>query len=143
TRIHSRNEEQCAGGQCQREADMRIKVVLLILVTTVIGGLVCLVLSPFLSPAWAALVVGIFIWAGAAAVCALALKALSRANDFWQALAVMWRPLALVLAGAFLLFFNDQGRELGVSLMIDDHGWRGFVFLFFALIYWALNNWHS
>jgi heme exporter protein D len=122
---------------------MRIKVLLLILVATVIGGPVCLVLRPFLSPAWAVLVVGIFIWAGVAAVGALALKALSRANDFWQALAAMWRPLTLVLAGAFLLFFNDQGRELGVSLMIDDHGWLGFVFLFFALIYWALNNWHS
>jgi hypothetical protein len=122
---------------------MRIKVILLILVATVIGGLVCLVLSPFLPPASAALVVGIFIWAGVAAVCALATEALSKANDFWQALAAMWRPLALVLTGAFLLFFNDQGRELGVSLMIDDHGWPSFVFLFFALIYWGLNNWHS
>jgi heme exporter protein D len=87
------------------------------------------------------LVVGIFIWAGAAAACALALMSLSIANEFWQALAAMWRPLALVLAGAYLLFFNDQGRELGA--MIDDYGWLGFVFLFFALIYWALNNWHS
>jgi hypothetical protein len=34
----------------------------------------------------------------------------------------MWRPLAPLLTGAFLLFFNDQGRELGVSLMIDDDG---------------------
>jgi heme exporter protein D len=122
---------------------MRIKILLLILATTLIGGLACSVLSSFLPPDSAALVVGIFIWAGVAAVCALALEALSKANDFWRALAAMWRPLALVLAGAFLLFFNDQGRELGVSLMIDDHGWHGFVFLFFALIYWALNNWHS
>jgi heme exporter protein D len=122
---------------------MRVKVLLLILAATVIGGFVCVALSPFLSPAWAALVVGVFIWAGVAVVCMLVLTALSKANDFWQALAAMWRPLALVLAGAFLLFFNDQGRELGVSLMIDDHGWLGFVFLFFALIYWALNNWHS
>jgi hypothetical protein len=100
----------------------------------------------FLSPAetsWTAFVLGLFIWAGAAALCALALKVLSRANDFWQALAAMWRPLALVLAGAFLLFFNDQGRELGVSLMIDDEGKLRFVFLFLALIYWGLNNWHS
>jgi hypothetical protein len=122
---------------------MRNKVPLLILIATMIAGLVCLVLRPSHLPAWAALIVGIFIWAGVAAACALALKALSGANDFWQALAAMWRPLALVLAGAYLLFFNDQGRELGVSLMIDDHGRRGFVFLFFALIYWALNNWHS
>src|SRR6516164_1244672 len=111
-----------------------------------IVGLVCWGLRAFLSPAetsWTAFILGIFIWAGAAALCALVLKALSRANDFWQALAAMWRPLALVLAGAFLLFFNDQGRELGVSLMIDDEGKLRFVFLFLALIYWGLNNWHS
>ena len=109
-------------------------------------GLVCWGLRAFLSPAetsWAAFVLGIFIWVGAAALCALALKALSRANDLWQALAAMWRPLALVLVAAFLLFFNDQGRELGVSLMIDDDGKLRFVFLFLALIYWGLNNWHS
>ena len=111
-----------------------------------IVGLVCWGLRAFLSPAetsWTAFILGIFIWAGAAALCALVLKALSRANDFWRALAAMWRPLALVLAGAFLLFFNDQGRELGVSLMIDHDGKLRFVFLFLALIYWGLNNWHS
>src|SRR5215472_8787461 len=107
---------------------MRFKVVLLSLVATLIGVLVCLVLSPFLSPAWA-WVIGILIWAGVAAVCGLALMALSEANEFWQALAVMWRPLALVLAGAFLLFFNDQGRELGVSLTIDNDGISRFIFL--------------
>src|SRR6516225_10863480 len=111
-----------------------------------IVGLVCWGLRGYLSPAetsWTAFILGIFIWAGAAALCALALKALSRANDFWQALAAMWRPLALVLAGAFLLFFNDQGRELGVSLMIDHDGKLRFGFLFLALIYWGLNHWHS
>ena len=111
-----------------------------------IVGVVCWGLRAFLPPpetSWQALVLGIFFWMGAAAVCALALKALSRANNFWQALAAMRRPLALVLVGAFLLFFNNQGRELGVSLMIDDDGKLGFVFLFFALIYWGFNNWHS
>jgi hypothetical protein len=111
-----------------------------------IAGVVCWGLRAFLSPAqtsWIAFVLGILVWAGAAALCALALKALSGANDFWRALATMWRPLALILAGAFLLFFNDQGRELGVSLMIDNDGKLRFVFLFFALIYWGLNNWHS
>jgi hypothetical protein len=112
----------------------------------VIFGLVCWGLIAFLSPAessWPPLLLGIFFWAGAVAFCALALNALSKANDFWQALAAMWRPLAVVLAGAFLLFFNDQGRELGVSLMIGDDGKLGFVFLFLALIYWGLNSWHS
>ena len=54
-----------------------------------IVGLVCWGLRAFLSPAetsWTAFILGIFIWAGAAALCALVLKALSRANDFWRAL---------------------------------------------------------
>src|SRR5712671_3196115 len=78
-----------------------------------IVGLVCWGLRAFLSPdetGWAALVLGVFIWAGAVALCALVLMTLSRANDFWRALAAMWRPLALLLTGAFLLFLNDQGR---------------------------------
>lgn len=91
----------------------------------------------------AALLLGIPIWAGAVAGCALALKFLSIGEELIRTLAAMWRPLALVLAGAFLLFFNDQGRELGVSLMIDNDGRLRFVLLFLALIYWGLNNWHT
>jgi hypothetical protein len=69
-----------------------------------IVGLVCWGLIAFLSPAessWPAFLLGIFFWAGAVAFCALTLNALSRANDFWQALAALWRPLAVVLAGFF------------------------------------------
>jgi hypothetical protein len=117
---------QASPSQISAEAVLRpIARVLLIV------GLVCWGLIAFLSPAessWPAFVLGIFFWAGAAALCALALNALSRANDFWQALAAMWRPLAAVVAGAFLLFFNDQRRELGVSLMIGGDGELGFVF---------------
>ena len=115
-----------------------------------IFGLVCWVLRAHSAPpetSWAALILGFFIWVGGAALCALTLKGLSLAHDFWLALAAMWRPLALVLVGAFLLFFNDQGRELGVSLMIDGAGWFHLIFLFamlfLALLYWSLNNWHS
>ena len=71
-----------------------------------------------------------------------AAQVMSNAPDFLQALAAMWRPLVLVLAAAYLLFSNDQGRELGVSLMAENSGWRLF-FLFLALIYWATNNWHT
>ena len=44
----------------------------------------------------------------------------SIAQDFLQALAAMALPLVVVLVAAYLLFFNDQGRELGVGLMIGD-----------------------
>src|SRR5262249_42950705 len=78
----------------------------------------------------------------AAAFCALLLKLLSNAPDLLRALAAMWRPIVLVLAAAYLLFSNPQGRELGVSLMAENSRWR-FFFLFLALIYWATNNWHT
>jgi heme exporter protein D len=86
---------------------------------------------------------GIVVWVGALAFCVLLFMTISLAQDLLQTLAAMWRPLLLILLAAFLLFFNDQGRELGVSLMIDDDGWWRFVYLFFALVYWGLNNWNS
>jgi len=83
-------------------------------------------------------------WLGVVAFCLLLLLAASRVQDFLQALGAMALPLVVVLVAAYLLFFNDQGRELGVSLMIGDRVglWR-LALLFFALIYWGFNNWHS
>ncbi len=91
---------------------------------------------------WGGRILGIIIWAGAFALCALLLRVISYAPDLLREFAAMWRPLVLVLAAAYLLFANDQGRELGVSLMAENSGWRLF-FLFLALIYWATNNWHT
>jgi hypothetical protein len=94
------------------------------------------------APSWIAWTLRIGVWAGAFGLCALLLGLISNAADLLRALAAMWRPLALVLAAAYLLFSNDQGRELGVGLMAENNGWRLF-FLFLALIYWAANNWHT
>jgi hypothetical protein len=87
---------------------------------------------------WSGRILGISIWAGAFALCAL----LSKAPDLRRALVAMWRPLVLILAAAYLLFANDQGRELGVSLMAEN-SWLRLSLLFLALIYWAANNWHT
>jgi len=100
-----------------------------------------LVLKPD-AASWIGWILGVSIWAGALALCALLLRSISYAPDLLRALAVMWRPLALVMASAYLLFANDQGRELGASLMAENSRWRLF-FLFLALIYWAANNWHT
>ena len=99
-----------------------------------------LVLKPD-AASWIGWILGVSIWAGALALCALLLRSISYAPDLLRALAVMWRPLALVMASAYLLFANDQGRELGASLMAENSRWRSFLFL--ALIYWAANNWHT
>ena len=84
---------------------------------------------------------GIGVWAGAIALCALLLKWISNA-EFLKAAAAMWRPLLLLAIAGYLLFFNDQGRELGVSLLGEKYGWQIF-FLALALIYWAANTWHT
>jgi hypothetical protein len=91
---------------------------------------------------WTGWALGIGIWVGAFGLLALLLRLISYATDLFVALAAMWRPLVLILAAAYLLFSNDQGRELGVGLVAENNGSRLF-FLFLALIYWAANNWHT
>ena len=44
------------------------------------------------------LLLGMGIWAGAIAACAILLKAISSANDFLKALAAMWRPVVFICA---------------------------------------------
>ncbi|TBA29354.1 hypothetical protein [Rhizobium ruizarguesonis] len=109
-------------------------------------GLVAEVISCSISrqdlPSWTDWTLGMCLWVGALALCALLLKLVSNWSDLLRVIAAMWRPLVLVIAAAYLLFSNDQGRELGVSLMEEHSGWRLF-FLFLALIYWATNNWHT
>ncbi len=108
-------------------------------------GVVAVVLSWVLkpeAPSWTAWALGIGVWVGALSLCALVLRLVSNATDLLRAVAAMWRPVVLVLAAAYLLFSNDQGRELGVGLMAEKNGWR-LSFLFLALIYWATNNWHT
>lgn len=98
---------------------------------------------------WIADALGALAWCGAVASIVLlgflifVVRTLGRAR--LAALVAMWRPLAIVLLAAWLLFFNDQCRELGVSLMIEDEvgDWVRALLLLFALVYWALNNWHS
>jgi len=55
-------------------------------------------------------------------------------------LKAMWLPVAVMAVAVTLLFFNDQGRELGIGLM--DWNERG-IYLAVALVYWAFNNWLS
>lgn len=56
-------------------------------------------------------------------------------------LAGMWLPISVMAIAAYLLFFNDQGRELGLSLMDTDVVRLGALYL--VLIYWALSAWLS
>jgi hypothetical protein len=52
----------------------------------------------------------------------------------------MWLPTGVVAVAVYLLFFNDQGRELGIGLMdLNEKS----LYLAVALVYWASNNWLS
>jgi hypothetical protein len=68
------------------------------------------------------------------------LAGLSDYGEFGRMLAAMWLPIGVLAVATYLLFVNDQGRELGVGLM--DKDWKA-LYLAFVLIYWALNNWLS
>src|SRR4051794_2692933 len=75
-------------------------------------GIAALAISTFLSKdvpqSWISLVLGVLVWAGAFALCALLLRVISQGPELLQALAAMWRPIALVLAAAYLLFAFPQ-----------------------------------
>src|SRR5208283_3847787 len=88
-------------------------------------------------------VLRIGIWTGAFALCLFLVWLIPRGYGLLlQILVAVWRPLVLVIAAAWLLICNDQGRELGVSLM-GEHSALRIGSLFLALIYWAANNWHT
>ena len=53
----------------------------------------------------------------------------------------MWLPLGVTVVAGVLLFYEGQGRDLGVGLL--GEGNPKLFMLFLILIYWAVNNWHS
>jgi hypothetical protein len=64
-------------------------------------------------------------------------------ENFRRAVAAVWLPIAVMALAAYLLFFNDQGRELGLGLMGTEVTWVQTVALCLVLIYWALSAWLS
>ena len=75
-----------------------------------------------------------------------ALTDLFRLRNLGRILVSMWLPIAIIAIAVYLLFFNDQGRELGIGLM--DRTPNAFylqkgLYLGLALVYWAFNNWLS
>lgn len=96
----------------------------------------------FTSLAWPFLAnLGFFAFEIYASLIAIrVLTDVSQHGQLGRILAAMWLPIGVTAVAAYLLFWNDQGRELGVGLM--DSAAKA-PFLFLVLIYWGLNNWLS
>lgn len=76
------------------------------------------------------------------AVCLLVFKFGPWLNyEFARAIRAMWMPLAITVGAAVLLFYEGQGRDLGVGLLGER--FLQIALLCPILIYWGINNWHS
>jgi hypothetical protein len=64
-------------------------------------------------------------------------------EGFGRIVAGMWLPIAVMGLATYLLFFNDQGQELGLGLMDANVNWVQTDALCLVLIYWALSAWLS
>jgi hypothetical protein len=67
-------------------------------------------------------------------------------EGFRRLVSALWLPIAVMALAAYLLFRNDQGRELGLGLMDTEVTWVTWVRTFalcLVLIYWALTAWLS
>lgn len=62
-------------------------------------------------------------------------------TGLFRSIRAMWVPIAVTVLAGFLLFHEDQGKDLGVGLL--GEGQFKLILLFLILIYWAVNNWHS
>jgi hypothetical protein len=83
----------------------------------------------------------IFVSLTLAAICLFIFKAGSYASDLVTTIGIMWLPIGVTLIAGILLFYEGQGRDLGVGLLGEGHFKLSMLFL--ILIYWAVNNWHS
>jgi hypothetical protein len=74
-------------------------------------------------------------------ICSLIFKLAIYLAELVKVLLAMWLPITVTTLGGVLLFYEGQGRDLGVGLL--GEGQLKLLLLFLILIYWAMNNWHS
>jgi hypothetical protein len=77
------------------------------------------------------------------AICVLIFKwATNRyIRELLTVILAMWLPIGVTAVAGVLLFYEGQGRDLGVGLLAAGN--TKLFMLFLILIYWAVNNWHS
>ena len=77
------------------------------------------------------------------AVCLLIFRFVTERyiRELLTVILAMWLPIGVTVVAGVLLFYEGQGRDLGVGLL--GEGNTKLFMLFLILIYWAVNNWHS
>jgi hypothetical protein len=109
-----------------------------------LGGSVVLVMVAYLllraafGPIGLVNIVGSLALAG---LCILVFRLTMDLRELVRVLLAMWLPIAVTTVAGILLFYEGQGRDLGVGLLGEGQ-WKLFL-LFWILVYWAVNNWHS
>jgi len=100
--------------------------------------LIFVVLQRLIETSW---IVNIAVWLALIAVCLLIFKLATYLSEFLKVILAMWVPIGVTAIAGVLLFYEGQGRDLGVGLL--GEGQPKLIMLFLILIYWAVNNWHS
>jgi len=89
-------------------------------------------------PVWFVNFVG---WLAFLGICILAFKLAAYFRELGKVVLAMWLPITVTVVAGVLLFYEGQGRDLGVGLLGEGH--LKLFLLFWILVYWAVNNWHS
>ena len=89
-------------------------------------------------PVWFVNFVG---WLAFLGICILIFKVAAYLRELGTVVLAMWLPITVTIVAGILLFYEGQGRDLGVGLLGEGH--LKLFLLFWILVYWAVNNWHS
>jgi hypothetical protein len=109
-----------------------------LVVGTLLLTLAFLVLRNSFGPSWIANVVASLALTG---FTIIVFKLADYLSDLIAVILAMWLPITVTTVAGVLLFYEGQGRDLGVGLL--GEGNPKLFILFCVLIYWAVNNWHS
>jgi hypothetical protein len=80
-------------------------------------------------------------WLAFVGICILAFKLAAYFRELGKVVLAMWPPITVTVVAGVLLFYEGQGRDLGVGLLGEGH--LKLFLLFWIFVYWAVNNGHS
>jgi hypothetical protein len=108
-----------------------------LLILTILLGVAAFFCFRYESPLIASILASLAL----TAFCLLVFKVGTYATEFFTAIRAMWLPVGVTVIAGILLFYEEQGLDLGVGLLGESL--FKIAMLCPILIYWGLNNWHS